>query len=117
VGHDSHNLIGVGSSTEDMAVAFRALIESGGGYCAVDKKEVKALLPLPFGGLMSLQPAHVLEKALLHLRRVCRAQGCELEEPFLQLAFLSLPVIPDLKLTDQGLFDVNAFRLVPVRAA
>jgi adenine deaminase len=117
VGHDSHNLIGVGSSTEDMAVAFRALIESGGGYCAVDKKEVKALLPLPFGGLMSLQPAHVLEKALLHLRRVCRAQGCELEEPFLQLAFLSLPVIPDLKLTDLGLFDVNAFRLVPAIAS
>jgi adenine deaminase len=116
VGHDSHNLIVVGSSTEDMAVALKALVKSGGGYCVVVDREVKAHLALPVGGLMTELSATEIAQSLRLLRKACREQNCLLEEPFLQLAFLSLPVIPSLKLTDQGLFDVDAFRRIEVRA-
>jgi adenine deaminase len=116
VGHDSHNLIVVGSNAEDMAVALKSLIECGGGYSVVRDGSLKARLALPLGGLMSDQEAPVVEKALSEMRGICRAQGCILPEPFLQLAFLSLPVIPSLKLTDRGLVDVDAFKLIGVRA-
>lgn len=117
VGHDSHNLIVVGASTQDMAVALKALIECGGGYCVVDKGEVRGVLKLPLGGLMTTAPVPEIRKTLAAMREVCRDQGCELDEPFLQLAFLSLPVIPSLKLTDRGLVDVDAFKLIGVRAS
>jgi adenine deaminase len=77
---------------------------------------VIADLALPLGGLMSsLEPAKIIVK-LRELREASRRIGCELQEPFLQLAFLSLPVIPSLKLTDQGLVDVDQFRFIDVRA-
>ncbi len=116
VGHDSHNLIAVGSSLQDMALALGAIIESGGGYSVAQNGSVKALLKLPLGGLMSPEPAEEIRKALKKMRFVCRNQGCELDEPFLQLAFLSLPVIPSLKLTDKGLVDVEKFQIIDVRA-
>jgi adenine deaminase len=74
-------------------------------------------LPLPEGGLMSNKSPKELEVALGDLHAASRSVGCALPEPFLQLAFLSLPVIPSLKLTDHGLMDVDAFQLIPVRAA
>jgi adenine deaminase len=74
-------------------------------------------LALPEGGLMSPKSPDELRGILEDLHRASRAIGCELPEPFLQLAFLSLPVIPSLKLTDHGLMDVDAFQLIPVRAA
>ncbi|MBY0369200.1 adenine deaminase [bacterium] len=117
VGHDSHNLIAVGSSTQDMAVAFAKLIEMGGGYCVVTAGQVRASLELPLGGLMTAAPAADVRARLQELRTVCRQAGCALTEPFLQLAFLSLPVIPSLKLTDRGLFDVDAFAPIAVRAS
>ncbi len=117
VAHDSHNLIAVGSNTKDMAVALRSLIECGGGYSVVQGGEVRALLPLPFGGLMSPKGAIELKRDLQKLRDASGAIGCELSEPFLQLAFLSLPVIPSLKLTDKGLVDVDAFKIISVSAA
>lgn len=117
VGHDSHNLITVGSSTTDMRVALAALAESGGGFCVVKNGAVVAKLALPFGGLMATAGIREVEAKLTELRAASAATGCELPEPFLQLAFLSLPVIPSLKLTDQGLVDVDAFKLIPVRAA
>jgi adenine deaminase len=117
VGHDSHNLIVVGRETADMKAALAHLIEVGGGFCVVDAGRVIASLPLPLGGLMSPRPAHELVTELEKLRAASRSIGCELEEPFLQLAFLSLPVIPSLKLTDQGLVDVEQFRFIDVRAS
>ena len=117
VGHDSHNLIVVGDRTSDMSVALGALIASGGGFCVVQDGRVLSLLALPFGGLMSAEePAHI-EKALRELHKASASIGCELPEPFLQLAFLSLPVIPSLKLTDKGLVDVDAFKIIDVRAS
>lgn len=117
VGHDSHNLIVVGDKTRDMRVALGALIECGGGFAVVKDGKVLAQLALPFGGLMTRESPKQVEAALVRLREASRSLGCGLHEPFLQLAFLSLPVIPSLKLTDKGLVDVNEFRLVDVRAA
>lgn len=116
VGHDSHNLIVAGSSASDMRAALGALIGSGGGFCVVCDGAVLAQLPLPFGGLMSDREPREIERSLTQLRAASRAVQCELPEPFLQLAFLSLPVIPSLKLTDKGLVDVDQFRIIDVRA-
>lgn len=117
VGHDSHNLIVVGSNAADMRAALAALIESGGGFVVVGEQRVRAHLPLPIGGLMSREEPKVVARALEELHAASKSIGCELDEPFLQLAFLSLPVIPSLKLTDRGLMDVDAFQLIDVRAA
>lgn len=117
VGHDSHNLVVVGSDVADMRTALAALAEVGGGFCVVARGKVLARLALPLGGLMSLEEPAAIARELEELRAASRAIGCALPEPFLQLAFLSLPVIPSLKLTDRGLMDVDAFRLIDVRAA
>jgi adenine deaminase len=112
VGHDSHNLIVVGDDDGDMAVAVNRLIELQGGYVAVQGGEVRAELPLPIAGLMSELAFEEVGERLRTLRRTGRAMGCALAEPFLQLAFLPLPVIPHLKLTDRGLVDVDRFELI-----
>lgn len=117
VGHDSHNLIVVGDRSSDMSAALGALIECGGGFCVVQDGRVLARLALPFGGLMSAEEPAQIEKALRELHKASASIGCELSEPFLQLAFLSLPVIPSLKLTDKGLVDVDAFKIIDVRAS
>ncbi len=115
VGHDSHNLISVGDSASDMRVAMAELARSGGGFCVVHDGDVKASLPLPIGGLMTRESPTKIIGGLKKLRQATRAMGCELPEPFLQLAFLSLPVIPSLKLTDKGLVDVEKFQFVDVK--
>jgi adenine deaminase len=117
VGHDSHNLIVVGNEPNDMRAALAALTDVGGGFCVVRDGVVLARLALPLGGLMSLEEPAAIARALEELRAASKAIGCMLPEPFLQLAFLSLPVIPSLKLTDRGLMDVDAFQLIDVRAA
>lgn len=120
VGHDSHNLIAVGCGPEalkDMRAALASLIESGGGFSVVQNGKVLSRLALPLGGLMSAMDAGALKAALVELKSASRSIGCELTEPFLQLAFLSLPVIPKLKLTDRGLVDVERFEIVGVRAS
>jgi adenine deaminase len=117
VGHDSHNLIVVGDRASDMRAALAALIDSQGGFVVVHDGAVLAHLALPIAGLMTLEEPRSIADALERLRAASRAIGCELPEPFLQLAFLSLPVIPSLKLTDKGLMDVDAFRIIDVRAA
>jgi adenine deaminase len=117
VGHDSHNLIVVGKETADMQAALAAVIAMHGGFVVVSEGQVVAELALPFGGLMTSASEADIAKALTKLRAASQSIGCELHEPFLQLAFLSLPVIPSLKLTDKGLMDVDKFELISVRAA
>ena len=116
VGHDSHNLCVVGTEVSDMQVALNCLIQSGGGFAVVKDRAVIAQLALPFGGLMSFETPQIVAKKLEELRKASASIGCELPEPFLQLAFLALPVIPTLKLTDRGLVDVNLFKIIDVRA-
>lgn len=112
VGHDSHNICVVGASDADMALAVNRLIALGGGFVAVRDGAVLAELALPLAGLMSLDPFETVRHALHGLRDTVQGMGCALEEPFLQLAFLSLPVIPHLKITDRGLVDVDRFALI-----
>ncbi|NYZ11849.1 adenine deaminase [Azospirillum sp. RWY-5-1] len=112
VGHDSHNLCVVGATDGDMAIAVNRLIELQGGFVAVRNGHVVGEIALPLAGLMSLEPFETVERHLRTLRAAVREMGCPLAEPFLQLAFLPLPVIPHLKITDMGLVDVDRFALV-----
>ena len=112
VGHDSHNLCVVGSNDADMAVAVNHLNGLGGGFVAVRGGKVVAELALPMAGLMSLQSFAAVRERLLALRETMAQFGSPLSEPFLQLAFLPLPVIPHLKITDRGLVDVDRFELI-----
>ncbi len=113
VGHDSHNVCVVGADDTDMAIAANRLRELGGGFVAVQNGRVLAELALPFAGLMSLQPFETVRRDLYTLRAAVEGMGCTLAEPFLHLAFLPLPVIPHLKITDFGLVDVDRFELIP----
>ena len=112
VGHDSHNICVVGADDADMAVAVNRLIALQGGFVVVADGAVRAELALPVAGLMAATPFEAVRDALILLRAAAREIGCTLAEPFLQVAFLPLPVIPHLKVTDFGLFDVDRFELV-----
>jgi adenine deaminase len=112
VAHDSHNLIVAGTNARDMLACVRALETSGGGWVAVTDGEVRALLPLPVAGLMSTDDAPSVCRKLNALLDVTRSLGCPLSYPFGTLSFLALPVIPELRLTDQGLFDVSSQQFV-----
>jgi adenine deaminase len=103
IGHDCHNLIVVGDSDRDMALAINRLIELQGGIAVASEGQVLADLPLPVAGLMNPEGFDSVRRQLLPLRDATRAIGCALDDPVLQLAFLPLPVIPHLKLTDRGL--------------
>ena len=112
VGHDSHNITVIGAGDEDMALAVNRLIEIGGGFVVAEEGKITAELALPLAGLMSLEPFEAVTVHLHKLRDAAKALGCILPEPFLQVAFLALPVIPHLKMTDRGLFDVDKFDFV-----
>lgn len=112
VGHDSHNICVVGATDADMALAVNRLIALGGGFVAVRNGAVLGSLALPMAGLISLEPFAAVRAQLIALRDTVHAMGSRLPEPFLQLAFLALPVIPHLKITDRGLVDVDRFELI-----
>lgn len=112
VGHDSHNLCVVGVDAASMAAAANRMIAIGGGFAVADGGVVTAELALPVAGLMSDQPFETVRHGLEDLRAAAKALGVALAEPFLQVAFLTLPVIPHLKITDKGLVDVDAFDFV-----
>ncbi len=113
VGHDSHNLCVVGVSDEDMALAVNALIDSRGGFAVVVDGELLERMPLPIGGLLSDLRFEEITSHLKKLHAAAAKTGCTLHDPFLQLAFLPLPVIPFLRLTDRGLVDVVKFDFIP----
>ena len=110
--HDHHNIAAVGADYADMAVAANRLSQIEGGFVVVSEGKVLAELALPVGGLMSLQPFEAVRDRLAELRDAARSLGVTLEEPFLQLAFLALPVIPALKITDRGMVDVEKFEII-----
>lgn len=112
VGHDSHNLTVVGVEDAAMALAANRVAELEGGFVVATAERVLAELALPIAGLLTDRPLAEVTAALRALRAAARALGCTLPEPFLQVAFLPLPVIPHLKITDLGLFDVDRFELV-----
>lgn len=110
--HDHHNIAAVGVNYDDMALAANRLGEIEGGFVVVRDGKVLAELPLPVAGLMSLESFEHVRDRLVDLREAARSLGVTLEEPFLQLAFLALPVIPALKITDRGMVDVHKFELI-----
>jgi adenine deaminase len=113
VGHDSHNISVIGASDEDMATAVNRLKTLGGGFVVVAGGKVKAEVALPVAGLISLRPFPEVKETLEKLRRATHDDlGCTLPEPLLTVVFLPLPVIPHMKITDFGLFDVDRFALV-----
>ncbi len=115
VAHDAHNLVIAGTNDADILRAIEAINEIGGGFALVVDEAVRASVPLPLGGLVSPLPVDELVNQLQTLDRVAAELGCTLEHPFMTLSFLSLSVIPSLKLTDQGLVDVAAARVVPLQ--
>ena len=110
--HDHHNIAVVGVDYADMALAANRLGEIEGGFVVARDGQILAELALPVAGLMSLAPFEEVRDRLTELRAAARSLGVVLEEPFLQLAFLALPVIPALKITDHGLVDVTRFELI-----
>ena len=113
VAHDSHNIIVAGVEEAAMAEAVNALARVGGGFAAVDGAAVvQSLLPLPVAGLISREPAERVAAALAGVTAAARNLGATPRQPFLTLSFLALPVIPHLKITDRGLFDVDKFSFI-----
>lgn len=110
--HDHHNIAVVGVDDNDMSVAANRLTEIEGGFAVVEDGKVLAEVALPIAGLMSLEPFENVRDQLVVLRDAAKSLGVVLEEPFLQLAFLALPVIPHLKITDRGMVDVDRFQIM-----
>ena len=110
--HDHHNIAVVGANPDDMAFAVTRLGQIEGGFVVAEGGRVLAELALPIAGLMSLEPFEAVRDSLIALRAAARSLGVTLEEPFLQLAFLCLPVIPHLKITDHGMVDVDRFEVI-----
>jgi adenine deaminase len=116
VAHDAHNVVVVGMNDASMAAAVRRLANRGGGIVVVDGADVLAELPLPIAGLLSDETHETVVEQSHALAAAAREIGCTLEAPFQHLAFLALSVIPSLKITDQGLVDVDRFELVGLQA-
>ncbi|OAT81177.1 adenine deaminase [Desulfotomaculum copahuensis] len=112
VAHDSHNLLVLGMNDADMALAANTLAGCGGGMTAVKDGRVLALLPLPIAGLMSDRPVEEVQEKVSALDRAWKELGCTLVSPFMTMALLSLPVLPELRLTNRGLVDTVNFRFV-----
>ncbi len=112
VAHDSHNVVVVGASDQEMLLAVRKVEDMGGGLVVVKGQKVLAALPLPLAGLVSLEPVERVAQEVQALHRAAIQLGCTLDNPFMALSFLALPVIPKLKITDLGLVDVEQFKVV-----
>ncbi len=114
IGHDAHNLVVLGVRSGDMAFAANVVSDIDGGLVAVDSGHVLARLPLPIAGLMSDRPADEVASRAAALDEAARKLGSKLEKPFLALSFMPLAVIPELRITDRGLVDVNKFNLTGI---
>ena len=112
--HDAHNLVVMGVDDADMAAAANRLRETGGGQVVIADREVVGEMPCPFGGLLSDLPVEEVAARTHALERAAAVLGTTLPSPFSAMSFISLSVIPELKLTDRGLVDVNRFELVPL---
>ncbi len=111
VAHDSHNIVAVGVSDSEISRAVNLIIKNRGGICAV-RGEEERILPLPVAGLMSNEDYGTVANKYTLLNRMAQSMGTQLKAPFMTLSFMSLPVIPRLKLTDRGLFDGDVFRYI-----
>jgi adenine deaminase len=117
VSHDSHNLVVAGMNDHDMLIAVRYISSIGGGLAVAENGHITAGFPLPIAGLMSSQPIESVISQLTAVNQACMKLGHNvIKDPFMLVSFLSLPVIPSLKLTDKGLVDVDKFQFTPLWA-
>ena len=116
VGHDSHNIIAIGTSDELICRAVNLLIQHKGGICALNDTTEK-IVALPVAGIMSDQPAEIIGNAYAELDAMAKDMGSTLSAPFMTLSFMALLVIPSLKLSDQGLFDGDSFNFISLDVA
>ena len=114
VAHDSHNMIIIGTNDKDMLAAQKELVKSQGGKVVIRNGEVLAKLPLPIAGLMSDQDINYVTEQSEALNKAAKEIGCVVDDPFMTMAFLSLPVIPELKITDKGIFSTKGFNFVDI---
>ena len=114
VAHDSHNMIVIGTNDADMYTAAVTLIKCKGGKVVVKDGEIISELALPIAGLMSDREFDYVVDKCEELNQAAHSIGCELNDPFMTMGFLSLPVIPELKITDKGVFDTNKFDFIDV---
>lgn len=113
VGHDSHNIIAVGVDADSICKAVNLIIEAKGGISAVSESR-EEILPLPVAGIMSPNDGYQVAKAYTKIDRLAKEMGSNLNSPFMTLSFMALLVIPDLKLSDKGLFDGQTFQFTEV---
>jgi adenine deaminase len=114
IAHDHHNLVVIGTDDASMMTAARAVAKTGGGLSVAHKQAVLAQLPLPIAGLMSDQPIETVRAQMDEVLDAAHNLGATLHDPFMAMSFLALAVIPELKITDQGLVDVSKFQKVPL---
>ena len=114
VAHDSHNIIATGTTDEDIAYAVENVIKQGGGVVLARNGKTLESMPLPIGGLISTQSGEWVEEKLDSIHRIAHEELMVSNdvEPLMTLSFMALPVIPELKLTDMGLFDVTKFKFI-----
>ncbi len=112
VAHDSHNIIVAGTNDDDMMEAVKSVKDMNGGFSVVKDRRVLACLPLPVAGLMSEKPMKTIKTKMNEIIAAVKGLGSPLKDPFMTLGFLALPVIPQLKITDKGLVDVEQFKIV-----
>ncbi len=114
VAHDSHNICVVGTNDTDMSAAVNEIARLQGGLVAAKDGRILAELALPFAGLMSTRPVEEVNQAERRLSEAARSLGCALASPFMVMSFLSLAVIPEIRLTDKGIVDVSSAKLIPL---
>jgi adenine deaminase len=115
VAHDSHNIIVAGENDKDMLLAITQIEAMGGGIAIAKDGKILGSLALPYGGLMTNRPITETSEILINLHDIAKNEnGIAVSDPFMTLAFMSLPVIPKLKITDRGLVDVDKFDFVPL---
>ena len=113
VAHDSHNIICIGVSDDDIVLAINEIMKMNGGLAVVQGGKAESL-PLPVAGIMSDEPVSSVAARYEALSSIVKSMGCGLSAPYMTLSFMALLVIPELKISDKGLFDVNKFGLVPL---
>jgi adenine deaminase len=113
VAHDSHNIVAVGVDDTSLSKAVNLIISASGGVSCVSNT-AEMLLPLPVAGLMSMEDGYVVAEAYTAIDAMAKSQGSTLSAPFMSLSFMSLLVIPHIKLSDLGLFDGDSFQFIEV---
>jgi len=114
VAHDCHHMIIVGTDEANMALAANELVRVGGGQIVVVEEKVIALVELPIAGLMSDERAEIVSKKAEHVLEAYQQCGCTMNNANMQLSLLALVVIPELRISDKGLVDVNRFEIIPI---